>query len=142
MLFNRKQESFTQTDSTAIGNLTPKTEPSTNPVDIDIKATFEIYTLGTKRVFTSNMYHNLDNDVYISSDDPSVVHVKRSGTTWADFFETLPMELTKDCLTTGTSQTFCTNDDYELKFFINDNQNPNALDEEINNDDELTVLYE
>ena len=88
------------------------------------------------------MYHNLSSNVYISAADPSQVHVKRKGTTWADFFATLPMKLSKDCLVTGTKQTFCTNDSYKLKFFINDKENPNALDEEIKEGDIFKVLYE
>jgi hypothetical protein len=37
----------------------------------------------------------------------ATVHVRKAGVIWSDFFKTLPMELTKDCLITGTKQTFC-----------------------------------
>lgn len=102
-------------------------------------AKFEIYTLGTKRVFTSLMYHNLSSDVYISEPDPSIIHVKESGVTWDDFFKTLPFSLTKECLVTGDKQTFCTNKNQILKFILNGIEDPDALDKEIKEGDILRV---
>jgi len=87
------------------------------------------------------MYHNLSQDVYITSDNPSIIHVKKAGITWADFFATLPMKLSKDCLVTGTKQTFCTGQEGSLRFYINDIENPEALDEIINEDNFLKVTY-
>lgn len=105
-------------------------------------AKFEIYTHGTKRVFTSLMYHNLSPDVYISEPDPSVVHVKRAGITWGEFFDTLPFSLDKECLTTGTGQTFCNDENNTLKFILNNVETPNVLDIEINEGDNLIVRVE
>ncbi len=113
-----------------------------SPQPVAITASFEISTLGTKRIFTASMYHNLSNDVYINSDDPSVVHVKKIGTTWAEFFDTLPMKMDKECLTTGTGQVFCTNESQKLIFFINEIENPKALEEEISEGDYLLVTYD
>lgn len=134
---------------TRVPGTNPKSEITTTsevlsptPQIVDITAGFEIYTLGTKRIFTSSKYHNLSTDVYISASDPSQVHVKKAGITWADFFKTLPMKLTKDCLTTGTGQTFCTNNSQKLKFFINNSEDPGALDKEIKEADKLKVVYE
>ena len=53
---------------------------------VDFTASFEIYTNGTKRVFTQAMYHNQSNDVFIENPDPSLVHVKKASVTWAGFF--------------------------------------------------------
>lgn len=105
-------------------------------------ASFEIYTNGTKRVFTDLMYHNLSSDVYIAEPDPSVIHVKKAGITWDDFFKTLPFTLTKECLTTGTKQVFCTNQTQKLQFILNDTENPNTLELEIREGDRLVVNYE
>jgi|SRR3990172_4262048 len=117
-------------------------KPTPTPQPTDITASFEIITLGTGRVFTASMYHNLSSDVYISMENPSQVHVKKEGITWTQFFKTLPMSLDKDCLTTGTGQTFCTNDAQTLKFYINDIENLNALDEVIEEGDHLLVTYD
>lgn len=116
--------------------------PTPSSVPVEFTANFEIYTLGTKRVFTSPMYHNLSKEVYISSENPNQVHVYGTGITWGDFFSTLPMKLTKDCLTTGTKQVFCANNSYKLKFSINGSEDPDALDKEILRNDILKVTYD
>ncbi|OGM25099.1 hypothetical protein A2962_02235 [Candidatus Woesebacteria bacterium RIFCSPLOWO2_01_FULL_39_61] len=128
---------------------TPKPNPTPEfpsftptPQNVDITASFEIYTLGTKRIFTDSKYRNLSQEVYISQPNPSQIHVKKIGITWADFFATLPMKLERNCLTTGTSQTFCTNNSQKLKFFINEKEDPNALDKQIKDGDKLKVVYE
>ena len=115
--------------------------PQATSEEVNIEANFDIYTNGTKRVFTSSMYHNLSSDVFIESGRPNTVQVRKEGVTWNNFFETLPMELTKDCLVTGTKQTFCTGNDGVLKFYINDIEDKDALDKQIRKGDNLLVKY-
>ena len=112
------------------------------PVSIDFTARFEIYTNGTKRIFTDPKYHNLTSYIYIQDTDPGLIYIKEKGVTWDDFFKTLPMSLTKDCLVTGTKQTFCSNETQKLKFFINDIEISNALEIEIKPGDFLKINYE
>lgn len=125
-----------------INNTTNSDTTSISPAPTDFTASFEITTNGTKRTFTQSMYHNQSEDVFIENSQPNTVYVKKSGTTWNDFFKTLPFSLTNDCLTTGTGQTFCTNATQTLRFFINGTENPNALDEIIKPDDKLEIVYE
>lgn len=108
---------------------------------VDYTASFAIFTNGIFRVFTATMYHNLSKDVFIKTDNPNIVHVKKNGVTWDDFFKTLPMKLTKDCLTTGTKQIFCTNNNEKLRFYLNGKEDVNALDKQILNGDRLLVTY-
>ena len=69
--------------------------PTESPEQSDFTASFEIYTNGTKRIFTDVKYHNQSQNVFIQNSDPSTIYVKTAGTTWADFFETLPFSLSK-----------------------------------------------
>jgi hypothetical protein len=108
----------------------------------EFTASFEIQTNGIKRVFTQAMYHNLSPDVFIASSDPSTIVVKKAGVTWDDFFKTLPFSLTKNCLTTGTKQTFCSSESKALRFYLNDKEMPAALDSLIEANDHLRVTYE
>lgn len=110
--------------------------------EVSFTATFEIYTKGTRRIFTDPRYHNLSPSVYITASEPSTVFVKKEGISWNDFFKTLPMQLTYDCLVTGTQQTFCTGEDGVLRFFINENENRSALDLKIEVGDNLKVTFE
>lgn len=108
---------------------------------VDKQAAFAIFTNGTFRIFTADMYHNLSSDVYIEAENPNIVQVKKSGITWNDFFSTLPFELSKDCLVTGTKQTFCSGGSGVLRFFLNGEEVSDALNREIEDGDKLLVTF-
>ncbi len=93
------------------------------------------------RSFTNPKYHNQSPDVYISSDDPTKVHVTKAGTTWDDFFKTLPMKLTKDCLITGDGETLCDGKDGTLKFYLNGVEDKDLLEREIKEGDRALIKF-
>lgn len=107
----------------------------------DFTASFEISTNGTKRIFTQAMYHHQSPDVYIENSDPSIIHIKKTEVTWNDFFKTLPFSLTKNCLITGTKQKFCSTETKKLRFFLNEVETPNALENKIKPSDHFEVTY-
>ncbi len=111
------------------------------PDVVNKQASFAIFTKGTFRVFTATMYHNLSEDVYIQQDNPNIILIKKSGVTWNDFFKTLPFSLTKNCLTTGTKETFCTNQNDALKFYLNGVKDDDLLETEIQDGDKALITY-
>ncbi len=119
----------------------PVPEPSNLPEIIDFTAGFEIYTNGTKRIFNQDMYHNQSADVYLTSNNPSTIHIKKRGITWDDFFKTLPFSVTNNCLVTGTKQTFCTTVTQKLRFYLNEIENSDVLGLEIKEGDFLKIVY-
>ncbi len=121
-----------------------QTQTSPTPVQnqkVDLTASFTIVTGSITRNFSAKMYHNLSPDVYIESPNPPVVHVKKKGITWNDFFKTLPMQLTKDCLTTGTKETFCTGENGTLRFYLNNIEDKDLLDREIKEGDKVLIQF-
>lgn len=130
----------TQTELTDRSPLT-ENEVTQEITPTDFTARFEIYTNGTKRVFSEPKYHRQSTDVFIENPDPHRINIKTTGITWDDFFSTLPLSLTKECLVTGTKQTFCNSDAHKLFFYLNDQENPEALDMTIAPDDFLRVEY-
>lgn len=108
---------------------------------VDNTASFAIFTNGTFRVFTAAMYHNLSPDAYIEASNPNIIKISKAGITWGDFFSTLPFKLTNDCLITGTKETFCSNKDEVLKFYLNGERKVQILDEVIEDGDELLITY-
>lgn len=105
------------------------------------QARFAIYTNGTKRIFTDPKYHNQSEIVFIPTEAPNTIVVKRKGVTWGDFFKTLPMKVEQECLTTGTGQEFCTDTKQSLKFYVNGESVPNALNRTIEDTDTLIITY-
>lgn len=118
-----------------------KKESSISPTPITKKAKFLIFTNGLKRDFSSSMYHKLSQDAYIEAEDPTIVYVKSENITWNDFFRTLPFELTKECLTTGTGEIFCNSGDQKLAFYLNGVKKDNLLDTVINDKDQALISF-
>lgn len=121
----------------------PTTSPSPNSLEekVSIRASFKIITGNITRSFVSSKYHQKSPDVYISADDPTKVYVAKKGITWADFFNTLPMQLTKDCLITGDDETLCNSQSGSLKFYLNDIEDKDLLDREIQEGDKILVTF-
>lgn len=121
-------------------------EPTETPKAIekvDYKASFVIFTNGTLRDFSDSKYHNQSKDVFITSENPNAIYIKKEGITWDDFFKTLPspMKLTKDCLITGTGQEFCTNNKASLKFYLNGKLDLNLLSKKIMDGDKALITF-
>lgn len=137
ILFNKPQ---TPKASVKTPSLTPT--PTSQKQEADIRASFTIVTGNITRNFKAEKYHNQSPDVYIESVDPAIVHVKKIGITWDDFFKTLPMKLTKDCLITGDGETLCNGQVGTLKFYLNGIQAPDLLDRQIKDGDKALIQYQ
>ena len=116
-------------------------EVQMEPETVNFEASFAIFTNGLFRDFSASMYHNLSPHAYIQSGEPNKVQVRKKGVTWNDFFKTLPFKLTKECLTTGLGETFCTGQGGSLKFYLNGERNDNVLDEVIHSGDSILISF-
>lgn len=130
---------FNKPQSPSTANPTPA--PITQIEKENVTATFTIITENITRSFKAEKYHNLSPDVYIEASDPTIVHVKKMGITWDDFFKTLPMKLTKQCLITGDGETLCNNKDSSLKFYLNNIETPDLLEKRINEGDKALIKF-
>ncbi len=125
--------------STKAPPISPNNSPT--PANIHYQAKFAVYTFGTFRIFSLPRYHNVSPDVYITADKPNTIQVKKRGTTWGDFFNSLPMGLTNECLITGTKDTLCSGTNGSLRFFVNDKEVSDFVNKEIKNGDKGLVTY-
>lgn len=123
-----------------INKITPK--PTVVSI-VNKKASFLIFTNGTKRIFTDSKYHNKSEDVFITSENPSIINIRKEYITWGDFFKSLPspMKVEKTCLHTGTGQTFCNDHSNSLKFYLNGKLEENILEKQINSGDKLLISF-
>lgn len=117
----------------------PTSAPQTQSTDF--KASFQITTQGVVRSFQNSKYHQKSPDVFLAPDDKTIVYVKKSGITWDDFFKTLPMKLTKVCLTTGDGEIFCSGQNGTLRFYLNSKEDPDLLDREIKDGDKAEIEF-
>lgn len=108
---------------------------------VNITAAFTIITGNITRSFKAEKYHNQSPDVYIEASNPTIVHVTKKGITWDDFFQTLPMKVTRDCLTTGDGETLCDGEGGTLKFYLNDAEDGDILGREIKDGDKALIKF-
>ena len=109
--------------------------------ETDITASFTIITDSITRNFSNPKYHNKSEKVFIATDNPSLIYIKKAGVRWSDFFATLPMKLTKECLITGDGETLCNKEQGTLEFFLNDKEDKDVLDKVIKQNDKLLVRF-
>lgn len=135
--FSKTQQ--TPSQPIQVSTTSPTNQPQIEAVDY--KASFAIFTNGTFRIFTDSKYHRKSADVYIEPPDVNVIKIKKTGVTWSDFFSSLPMKLTKGCLTTGTGQNFCPGSGGSLRFYLNGQEDPNLLEKQIQNGDQALITF-
>ncbi len=104
-------------------------------------ARFLIYTNGTKRIFSTRKYYLQWPDAFLRSDGPTIVHVATKGTTWGNFFHSLPLTLTQQCLVISQLQQFCTDSENSLKFYLNGKKISEFLTLEIHDGDRALISY-
>ena len=98
---------------------------------------------GRLEFFSDAKYHNRSADVYIASEDPNIIVVKKRGVTWKEFFDSLPapFKLESDCLLTGTGQQFCTDEREKLTFMLNGEEVNDILQRKIREGDKLLISF-
>lgn len=140
-LMNNAKEKVTLMKKTSIQ---PSKTSSMTESFTPFTATFSIYTNSVKRDFSSQKYHNRSDAVYITAENPEIVHVTKENITWQDFFDSLPspMKVSSSCLTTGTGQNLCTNMKSKLSFYRNNKNVSFLLAEEIKPNDIISIRYE
>jgi hypothetical protein len=79
--------------------------------------------------------------IHFESRDGSTIHKHATGVDLGYLFDTLAIGLDDQCYIFPDGKQFCSNEDYELKFFINGEQVPNISDYDIMEDDKILILY-
>jgi len=73
--------------------------------------------------------------------DGSTIHKHATGVTLGYLFDTLSLGLDDQCFVFQDGRSFCTNEDYSLKLFINGEQVPDIRDHEGMEGDMVLILY-
>ncbi len=79
--------------------------------------------------------------VHLENNNGIVIHRHSQGITMEYFFDTLNLGLTPDCFTLDDERKFCTNNDYTLKFYINERQVDDVQDYIIFEGDYILISY-
>ena len=79
--------------------------------------------------------------IHFESRDGSTIHKHATGVTLGYLFESLSLGLDDQCFVFQDGRSFCTNDDYTLRLFINGDQVPDIRDYEGMERDRVLILY-
>jgi len=91
--------------------------------------------------FSGPSFQIKDSWIHFEGRDGSTIHKHATGVTLGYLFETLAIGLDDQCYVFPDGKSFCTNDDYTLKFFINSEQVPDIRDYEIMEDDKVLIIF-
>lgn len=91
--------------------------------------------------FSSPAFQIKSSWIHFEGRDGTTIHKHATGVTLGYLFDTLAIGLDDQCYVFPDGKQFCSNEDYNLKFFINREQVPDIRDYEIMEDDRVLILY-
>jgi len=91
--------------------------------------------------FSAPAYQNKSSFIHFEGSDGTTIHRHATEVTLGFLFDSLGIGLDDQCYVFVDGRSFCTNEDYSLKFFINGEQVSNITDYEILEDDKILISY-
>ena len=91
--------------------------------------------------FSSPAFQIKSSWIHFEGRDGSTIHKHATGVDLGYLFDTLSIGLDDQCYIFPDGKSFCTNEDYTLKFFVNDKQVDDIRDYEIIEDDRILILF-
>ena len=91
--------------------------------------------------FSAPSYQIKSPWIHFEGNDGTTIHKHATGVTLGYLFETLTLGLDDQCFEFQDGRSFCTNEDYSLRFFINDEEISDVRDYDLNEDDRILISY-
>ncbi len=91
--------------------------------------------------FSAPAYQIKSSWIHFEGRDGSTIHKHATGVTLGYLFETLGLGLDDQCYVFQDGRSFCTNEDYSLRFFVNGEEFPDVRELEIVEDDKILITY-
>ena len=91
--------------------------------------------------FSAPAYQIKSSWIHFEGNDGTTVHKHATGVTLGYLFETLALGLDDQCFEFQDGRSFCTNEDYSLRFFINGEKVNDIRDYEPADEDMILVSY-
>ena len=104
-------------------------------------ASMLVRIFGDKFDFSATTYQIKSSWIHFEESDGNTIHRHSSGVTLGYLFETLGIGIDEDCYIFSDGRQFCTNEDYSLKYFIN-NESVNSINDYVVQDnDRILISY-
>ena len=108
-----------------------------------VHADFKVYINGeeVKIYQDENLEKNKFTHMHPGQDEEDVIHVHAIGITLKQFFNTLNIKLSRNCIILEDGKEFCNSKSNTLKFYINSKLSEEAPDYEIIDLDKIFISY-
>jgi len=122
---------------------TPTSRPeNAGALDSDhVHVAIIVNIFGDEFDFSAPSYQIKSSWIHFEGRDGSTIHKHATGVTYGYLFETLSLGLDKECFVFQDGRSFCTNEDYTLRFFINGEQHTDIRYHEGMEGDKVLILY-
>jgi len=104
-------------------------------------AAFLVKIFGDTFDFSAPAYQIKSSWIHFEGRDGSTIHKHAEGVTLGYLFDTLGLGLDDQCFVFQDGRSFCTNEDYSLKFYINGEKVNDIRNYEIEEDDRILISY-
>jgi len=91
--------------------------------------------------FSAPAYQIKSSWIHFEGRDGTTIHKHATGVTLQFLFDSLLLGLDDQCFVFQDGRSFCTNEDYSLKLFINGDQVSDIRDYEVMEGDRVLILY-
>ena len=96
---------------------------------------------GDKFDFSSPAFQIKSSWIHFEGQNGDTIHRHSTGVTLGYLFETLGITVNFECFIFPDGRSFCENDDYSIKFFINHEQVPDIAGYVIDENDKILISY-
>jgi len=125
-----------------MGTDTPGAPPGAGKLgDEHQHASMLVRIFGDKFDFSATTYQIKSSWIHFEESDGNTIHRHSSGVTLGYLFETLGIGIDENCYIFSDGREFCTNEDYSLKYYINNETVNNINDYVIQDDDRILISY-
>ncbi len=104
-------------------------------------AAIVVNIFGDEFDFSAPAYQIKSSWIHFEGRDGSTIHKHATGVTLQFLFDSLLLGVDDQCFVFQDGRSFCTGDEYDLKFFINGEQVSDIRDYEVMEGDRVLVLY-
>ena len=120
----------------------PRGPPGAGPLGgAHTHAAILVKIFGDRFVFSPPAYQVKSSWIHFEGGDGSTIHKHASGVTLGYLFDTLGLGLDNQCYEFRDGRSFCTNEDYSLKFYINGLKINDIRDYSIKENDRILISY-
>lgn len=105
-------------------------------------ATFLVMIDGVPLDFSQEKYQVASRYIHVENGVGTTMHKHATEVPVGEFFSSVNMQVTENCLITDEGSTYCSQGDKELKFYVNGMEaNPALINRYIFSDDDRFLLY-